>query len=93
MSRTDDGCVDAIRKSVSPDKSGKSRVQLHHVGEAAAEHDHIGVQKVNDNREATRQTILIDSQAVLRTFVATGSGKRDFLRRQMFTGAAAIVTC
>lgn len=38
-----DGCVDAIRKSVSSDKFGKSGVQLHHVGEAAAEHDHIGV--------------------------------------------------
>ena len=54
MSRTHDGCVDAIRKSVIPDKGGKSRVQLHHVGEAAAEHDHIGVQEVNDDRELDR---------------------------------------
>ena len=91
MSRAHDGCVDAIRKSVIPDKGGKSRVQLHHVGEAAAEHDYIRVQEVNDNREAARQTILIDRQALLRTSVATGSGKRDFLCRQMSGGAAAIV--
>src|SRR5208282_1216081 len=52
VSRPHDGCVDAIRKSVIPDKSGKSRVQPHDVGEAAAEHDHIGVQEVNHNRKA-----------------------------------------
>ena len=91
MSGAHDGCVDTIRKSVIPDKGGKSRVQLHHVGEAAAKHDHIGVQEVNDNCEATRQTVLIDRQALLRTSVATGSGKRDFLGRQMSGGAAVIV--
>ena len=53
VSRAHDGCVDAIREGVDPAESGKSRVQLHYVGEAAAEHDHIGVQEVNDNREAT----------------------------------------
>ena len=60
MSRAHDGCVEAIRKRVNLGKRGKSRVQLHYVGEAAAEHDHIGVQEINDNREATRQAILID---------------------------------
>jgi len=91
VSRAHDGCVDAIRKSVSSDKTRKSPVQLHHVGEAAAKHDHIGVQEVNDNREAARQTILIDRQALLRTSVATGNGKRDFLCRQMSGGASVIV--
>jgi hypothetical protein len=81
VSRAHDGCVDAIRKSVKPDKSGKSRVQLHDVGEAAAEHDQIGVQEVNDNSEATRQAILIDGQTLLCTFVNTTGGKRDLLRR------------
>ena len=81
-----DGYVDAIRKGVNPDKSGKSRVQLHYVGEAAAEHDQIGVQEVNDYREATRQTILIDGQTLLCTFVNTTGGKRDLLRRQMSAG-------
>ena len=89
--RAHDARADAIRKSVSPSKSGKPRVQLQDVGKTAAEHDHIGVQDVDDDRKAMRKAILINRKALLRMLVATGTRKNHFLRRQMFTGAALIV--
>ena len=58
--------VDRVAEHVAPQQRRHPLVQMRHVGQPAAQHDHVGVQHVDDHRQPARQPVGMPLQRRLR---------------------------
>ena len=83
--------VDAIGKNVAGPQARDVFVQAGDVGQSAAEHDDIRVQKVDDRGQRARQTLLVAAQGGAARFVAGGGELGDLVGGQILTAVAHMV--
>ena len=66
-----------VAEHVARDQRRQRRVEMLHVGQSAAQHDHVGVEQVDHVRQPARQPVGVPIERRLRARIARGGTGRD----------------
>ena len=69
MLRLHNGCARHIAKAVPHHQPRHIAIEMRHIRQAAAQHDHIRVQDIGNHRQGTREPIRMPCQSRLRALI------------------------
>ena len=91
MASRHDGGGDGLVKRVGADQRLQAGIHLSHLAHAAAQHDDVRIQEVDDLRQRARQTIAVALPRLCRPSLALDHGLYDVLRRAVLMGVTQSV--